>query len=111
MKFKKAFTQLSRQNYYEALKKDNPNRIDDVYFGNYAEDGGCEFELTMAWIPLQNKYAPRLEIFNDAFKCFTDHKELFEKLITLNDTDFTADEFSRFLIDLGYEDMSHKKLP
>ena len=112
--FIKAFICDSRQNYYEAVHKYEPDIADRVMFGNFDAGGeGCEYELSIKWIVLSQyeaRVAPRLEVFHDAFKALTEHSELFRKLASLHRKDFTPDDFSRLLLGLGYKDLSDKPL-
>jgi len=110
-RFIKGFTCFSRQDYFESNHVFEKDIVDRIMIGNYAENGcGCEYEMTMVWVKLDDASTPRLCVFNDAFIAFKEHAKLFDELPRLNDVNFSPDEFSWLLIKLGYKDFSDTKL-
>ncbi len=108
--FSKAFFCFSRQDYY-GITPLPPQTIDMVIFGNFSAKGlGYEYEIMMEWIELGGRISPRLCMFSESFRALTEHAELFKELVSLHDTDFTPEEFSKLLLRLGYRDYSDKAL-
>jgi len=86
----KGFICFSRQKYYETVKCTQPDIIDDISIGNYDVDGeGVEYEFMVVWRTLGGESAPQLTIFNDAFKCLTEHRPLMDEIAKLHQKDFT----------------------
>ena len=109
------FTCFSRQEYYSILRKKELRKgiEDKIRFGIYHRKGGCDAEMCMTWNRLkQNIVFPKLEVFSDAFGLFlhTTFDDVFKELSKQNNQDITPDEFSRVLIQLGFEDMSDNPL-
>jgi hypothetical protein len=108
------FSCLSRQDY-GAEYIENITKLqgfnDEVIFGMHDKNGGCKYEAAVRWIPLDKKDMPRFEIFAEGVAVFyyLIKSSAFGKFIKSN-PDFTPDDFSRFLIQAGFVDMSDKKI-
>lgn len=107
----KAFTCLSRQEYFDAKAPYMKGLVDVVIFGNFDSEGnGCEYEAKMKWVVIESKTSPRLCIFHDAFIILDEHKELIDEIKKLHRKYFSPDDFCRLLLRLGYKDQSDHKL-
>ena len=114
--FVKAFRQYSRMDYYDVLTENkaisgDSNLIDDVLLGNFdSNDEGVEYEFAMRWETLGNETVARLSIYDESFKCFDDHRELFAELAKLNGKTISPYGFCKLLLGLGYADFSDKEM-
>jgi hypothetical protein len=109
----KVFTCWSREGNYDKTRHYEKNIADLVDFGSIVTGEGVhDYWMTMQWLILPDNKppAPRLCVFNDAFRGIEEHSELFAELARLHNVDFTPKEFSELLLRLGYEDTSSKKL-
>jgi hypothetical protein len=111
--FVKGFTCWSREDNYDKTRHYEKNIEDLIDFGSIvSNEDGHDYWMTMQWLilPDNKPAAPRLCIFNDAFKGIAEHSELFKELVSLHNVDFTPQQFSELLLRLGYEDNSDRKL-
>ena len=110
-----AFTCDRRMDYYPHIYENTHVKngsVDTVFYGVHDRRGGAVCEMRMTWYLLGGKECPRLEVFSDHFDEFTNawHIELMKQIQLLEKKEFTAEEFSRILIALGFEDESDIKL-
>ena len=105
-----------RQFYHlsKAWYKDIPevrDYIDEVMFGSYYEDDGCEGEMCMRWYNLREDRmpTPRLEVFDDCFKVLNDFKDVIQKLSGYTDKKIQPEEFCKLLIGCGFKDRTPTK--
>jgi hypothetical protein len=101
---------MSRQKYFQNLTQINKDmgEADNVIFGVFYPDGGCDAEMSMTWHILKDEEVPRLEVFSDAFELLKTEKIL--RLIADFTEEMTPDIFSQLLIDHGFKDMSDNPL-
>ena len=110
-----AFTCDKRMNYYQHIYETSHVKngsVDSIYYGIHDRCGGCVCEMRMTWYLLDDKEYPRLEVFSESFDELSKewHLDLLRHIKFLGKKDFTASEFSRMLISLGFEDESDVKL-
>lgn len=101
------FTHFMRMEY-----KDIPHEefVDQVTFGLYTRAGGCVSEASVLWTPFDGRIVPYIRVFEDGIKVAFSTKFLavVDKLRTMGD--FTPAQFSRSLIEQGFEDNSDVSL-
>jgi hypothetical protein len=78
---------------------------DDIVIGKYFKDGSCIGEFAVVF----EEIAPKLEIYNDAFKLLSDMPEFISTISTL-ENNFTPKDLSEALLDIGYVDLTEREL-
>lgn len=110
----KGFTCLSRMEYGDIClsnSRRSPEYIDQIMYGLYLESDGCKAEMAMRWYDIKGELMPCMEVFSDAFILMQDtSQEVLNAIHRFGKLNFTPDEFSRLLLQLGYTDMSDQKL-
>jgi hypothetical protein len=106
---------LSRAWYAEPnirlSKKHDSSYVDEITFGRYYPDGGCEGEMTMKWFVLGKGVAPRLEVFSDAWGLLADLPVLLSALKSAENTDPSPAEFCAMLDKCGFKNLTVTKSP
>lgn len=82
--------------------------VDEVMFGLYYEDDGCEGEMCIRWYNLGKEIipTPQLEVFDGSFKVLNKFKDIIQKLSEYDDKNIQPNEFCRLLIECGFKDMT-----
>ncbi len=76
----------------------------EIMFGVFCRGGGCRGEMSMRWHILGERPVPRLEVFDDAWAVLADLPELIEWLRGKANSEPTAEEFSAFLMSIGFKE-------
>jgi hypothetical protein len=78
---------------------------EEIYFGFYHKDGSTVGELRVRWYKIGNEgqLAPKLEVFNDAFKVLLMMPDLLEWFGKKDSINFTPAEFMEALKKLGFK--------
>lgn len=103
----KGFTQLSRA-WYGKVNLQNANYIDDVTFGFYAPEGGTTGEMSVRWVYLGGRYVPELTIYSDAWSALANMHDLIDLLGQYDDADSSPEEFCKYLLDCGFQDLTEE---
>lgn len=86
------------------------NCIHEISVGNYDPDGGCEGEFIIEFHDLAyNEITPRLNMFNDSWRYFTDPKwkDFFQTMSDYNGVKITYQEMLNLLkYNLGFKDLT-----
>ncbi len=100
---------LARAWYADAVLRARTDIGDEVTFGQYFPEGGCEYEGAMRWVWLgqgrRGRLAAHLEIFDDGFQVFRDHPRLFRALAQAGEG-LTAAGFCELLAAHGFSDLT-----
>lgn len=98
------FSCFSRENYKNHICHEFE---DQIIYGIYSYDGGCMAEMTMTWGNLRVK-EPYLRCFSESFFLIMSpmHKNIFAHIRKWNKEWFSAEDFSKLLISLGFQDDS-----
>jgi len=118
-KAQKSFSYLNESINSDALL--SAKHCYEVNIGRYYDDGSCEYEFVVKWFIIKwesvstrrggykPKYAPVIEIWDDAFKAFKDFADLFKKLSEeYANSCVSPGDFIKLLIDLGYKDITKR---
>lgn len=112
MACKRGFYIFGESWYSKDVRKEHQ---EEVTFGNYYKDGGCEFELAATWQQLGSSSGLVLQInvFEDAFKAFSKFSDVFEALAKIPTTrsSLNVKEFCSLLLKMGFEDMTSRVRP
>lgn len=95
----RTFIHLSRAWYGPANIRTN-RYVDEVMLGFHLAGG----EIAMRWYELSGKAVPKLELFNDSFRAFSQMPDLIAALADADNVDFTPGEFCFLLVRLGFRD-------
>jgi hypothetical protein len=82
-----------------------------ITFGVYAfkKDGSnddCVAEMAMIWEDLGNKIIPKLEVFDDAWKCLASFRDVVSELAKFDSKNITEEKFVEVLLKLGFKDLT-----
>ncbi len=113
---KLGFVHLSEAWYGKTCLGNPCGYKDEIMFGLYHKDGSTQGEMAMRWIDINNafhdeKYIPRLEVFDDAWAVLTMIPNVLAELGNLNGQNITPKEFVQVLLDQGFTDMTPRKNP
>jgi hypothetical protein len=85
------------------------NCEDEVMFGLYDSQGGCEFELAVRWHNLQGDIIPRLEIFSDGLTSLGELRDVMSELESWHNRHFTPYDLCRMLKEHGFIDLTKRE--
>lgn len=110
----RAFIQLSRAWYGPANLEHIPAKAriaDEITIGFYYEEGGTTGELTIEWVKLSGRTAPRLKAFDDSWDALWQCRDLLGKMAEIDDQNITPEAFCKILEGLGIKDRTPEKEP
>ncbi len=81
--------------------------VDDIMFGMYYPNGGCDGEIKAAWYPLGRwQPTPHVGIFDDAWHLFVDFHDFFTDLANYKERMITPAFFCELLVKHGFRDLT-----
>lgn len=98
----KAFMVTNEAFYARSLPPDRPN---EIMIGFYYEEGGTDGEFAIRW----RDVAPRLEVFEDAWKALKQMPELLDLLAQMDGKNITPKELSSELLKIGFKDYTERE--
>lgn len=102
----RGFHWLSKKYYgIDYLKR--TDYIDEITFGLYFQDNGTIGEIVVRWYNIDGIYTPKMSIYSDAWKVLSTCKDLIDYLAQYDGEDPTPEEFSNYLIECGFIDISN----
>ncbi len=103
------FYHLARAWYADAVLRARADIADEVTFGRYVPEDGCQYECTIRWLWLgegrRARLAAHLEVFDDAFAVLRDYPRLFRALADIGES-LTAAGFCSLLEQHGFRDQT-----
>ena len=109
------FTHYNETWYSRVIPRDNKNDVDEVMIGLYAvtDDGhndGCCFEFAVRWVRLGGEDVPRVEVFSDTFKAFTEFADVFA-MLSVAPKRIEPREVCALLKAMGFADATERTRP
>jgi hypothetical protein len=99
--------------WHEANQKilDKRNAVENIQFGLYYKDGGCDFEMAADWIKIGPGENSALEIcfFEDSFLAFIEFSDVFNELARLHNRNPSKETFISVLVACGFEDLTKRE--
>ena len=89
--------------YAEHIKE----MVPEIMIGRYAFENGCAFEFCLEF----GSTAPRIMVFNDAWRAFSEMTEFFSLFASLHGKNISQNEVVAELIKLGYTDLTERERP
>ncbi len=104
----RGYYHLSRA-WYGKANLTNPNIKDEVTFGLYYPGDGCEAEMSVKWHDLGNKVYPRLEVFDESWKCLLGFSDVIKAMSKVDGEGIAPIDFCKLLDGCGFKDLTPLK--